>query len=198
MLQNPKLQSGQILLRPLELSDAQSLFRLVGNDSEVWQWLPHVSPSDEIDMKTILKSILLEVEGGSREAYAIVHVATNQVVGSTSFLDIKPNLQRIEIGGTFIAKKYWRTGVNRESKLLMLGESFEVREMERVGFKADNLNLRSQQSLEQLGATREGTLRHHVKRKDGSWRDSVYFSILRSEWPQVKSKLRNGMARNPK
>lgn len=197
-MQNPTIQGGQVLLRPLEMSDAHSLFGSIGSDSEVWEWLPYVVPSEEVDMRNILASILSEVEKGSREAYAIVHIPTDQVIGSTSFLDINQNLQRIEIGGTFIAKKYWRTGVNRESKLLMLSESFEVRGIERAGFKTDNLNLRSQQALTKLGATREGSLRHHVKRKDGSWRDSVYFSILRSEWPQIKSKLSDGIANKPK
>lgn len=182
---------GKLLrLEPLKSSDASDLLLHTGNDAELWKWLPYKSPLLLSDMQEIVAKILADVNSGNREAFAIFATGLNQVIGVTCFLDLRPEQSGIEVGSTFIGRKFWRTSVNSEAKLLMLTEAFEVRDSERVTLKTDNLNLRSQEAIERLGAQREGVLRHHVKRLDGSWRDSVYYSILKSEWPGIKARLK--------
>jgi RimJ/RimL family protein N-acetyltransferase len=95
----------------------------------------------------------------------------------------------VEIGSTWLSRSRWRTGCNTEAKLLLLTHAFETLELERVAFRTDLLNERSQRAIERLGASKEGIHRHEMRRRDGSWRDSVHYSILRSEWPNAKGRL---------
>lgn len=178
-----------IQLRSLENSDVPSLFTALCDKPEVWSWSPYSIPNSENQMKEIVGKILDDVLAGTREAFAIFIKSTGEVVGTTSFLNVGLDDSSIEIGGTLISSNYWRTGINRQAKALMLSESFEFRNLERVYFKTDILNLRSIEALNRLGAIEEGVLRHERKRKDGSWRDSVYFSILSSEWPGIRDRL---------
>jgi RimJ/RimL family protein N-acetyltransferase len=183
------MNTSTLKLIPLKFADSPALFQHAGNDSELWRWLPYKDPHQPLEMENIVKKILAEVDLGNREAFAIVPNDLNQAIGVTCFLNAHPQNIEIEIGGTFIGRKFWRTRVNTEVKLLMLTEAFEVRKVERVTFKTDNMNTGSQEAIERLGAQKEGILRHQVKRIDGSWRDSVYYSILSSEWPSVKARL---------
>lgn len=178
-----------IQLRSLENSDVSNLFAALRDKPEVWSWSPYSIPNSENQMKEIVGKILDDVLAGTREAFAICIKSTGEVLGTTSFLNAGLDDSSIEIGGTLISSDYWRKGINRQAKALMLSESFDSRSLERVYFKTDILNLRSREALSRLGAIEEGVLRHERKRKDGSWRDSVYFSILSSEWPGIRDRL---------
>ena len=117
-----------------------------------------------------------------------------ECIGSTSYLDQVPVHRRVEIGWTFYGQAFWRSAVNTECKLLLMTEAFEVRGYDRLCLKTDTRNERSQRAIERLGATHEGVLRHLVIRKDGTPRDSVFYSVLADEWPAVKAKLEKALA----
>jgi RimJ/RimL family protein N-acetyltransferase len=128
-------------------------------------------------------------------AWATVDTATGRAVGSSRFGDIAPEHGRVEIGWTWIAPSHQRSATNTEAKLLQLTYAFEELGAGRVALKTDGRNLRSQAAIERLGAQREGTLRKHMRMADGFIRDTVYFSILAEEWPVVKARLEERLAR---
>jgi len=113
------------------------------------------------------------------------------VVGSTSYWDFDADNAHVEIGSTWISRTAWGTGINAEAKLLLMEHAFETLALERVAFRTDIRNERSQRAIERLGASKEGVHRHEMRRRDGSWRDSVHYSILLSEWPDAKDRLRD-------
>jgi RimJ/RimL family protein N-acetyltransferase len=128
-------------------------------------------------------------------AWATVDAATGRAIGSTRFGDIAPEHGRVEIGWTWIAPSHQRSAANTEAKLLQLGYAFDELGATRVALKTDGRNLRSQAAIERLGAVREGVLRRHLRLPDGFIRDTVYFSILAEEWPAVKARLEERLAR---
>jgi RimJ/RimL family protein N-acetyltransferase len=127
---------------------------------------------------------------GSDVPFAVISLPSGRAVGCTRYMDIQPQDLALEIGGTWYGKSYQRTAVNTEAKYLLLRHAFETAGAHRVQFKTDEHNLRSQTAIVRLGAVREGVLREHMLRPDGSFRSSVYYSILAAEWPAVKARLR--------
>jgi RimJ/RimL family protein N-acetyltransferase len=182
-----------VRLEPLAYEHTDDLFNHCGNDEEVWRWLSQNNPTTRDAMHQIITRALIERDAGEREPFAVISLATNEVVGATSFLDQVPEDRRVEIGWTFFGRDSWRSAVNTETKLLLMTEAFEVRNYDRVALKTDLKNERSQVAITRLGAKREGVLRHLVIRKDGSPRDSVFFSVLADEWPEVKSRLESAL-----
>lgn len=193
------MESEHLILEPLTAARIPELYDAIGSDPEIYQWLPFKRPQSLPEFTQVLQGFVNDSAAGIRVAHAVILKESNQAIGTTSFLDLNPTHNSIEIGSTFYAKEFWRSFVNTESKFLMLSEAFEVRGVERVTLKTDSLNQRSRNAIERLGATYEGTLRHHMRRPDGSWRDSAYFSILKEEWPQAKEslleKLRQGQSK---
>jgi len=183
------MDSLHITLEPLTEERIPELFASIGTDPEIYKWLPFARPQNLNEFESIFQNFIDETRSGKRVAHAVILKSGNRAIGTTSFLDLNPAHRSIEVGSTFYAKEYWRTFVNTEAKLLMLTEAFEVRAVERVTLKTDSQNERSRAAILRLGATFEGVLRHHMLRPDGTWRDSAYFSILRDEWPLVKSGL---------
>jgi len=158
-------------------------------DDEVWAWLPWHRPRTAEDVRAILAE--------ARRAmipFAQVEVASGRPVGWTTYLDVQPANRGVEVGGTWIGKPWWRTAINTEAKLLMLGHAFEDCGAHRVQLKTDIRNIRSQEAIARLGAVREGVLRHQMVRKDGTLRDTVMFSVLAEEWPAVRDHLRARLA----
>lgn len=145
------------------------------------------------DMSTIVNRYLNDFKLGTREPYAVVHLETQRTIGTTSFMDISRHDRTLEIGSTIYAREFWRTAVNTETKLLLLTEAFEGQDFLRVTLKTDGDNKRSQAAITRIGAKYEGTLRSHKMRADGTSRDSMYYSILSTEWPQVKSTLQKAL-----
>ena len=148
-------------------------------------WEPPTSLAETLALVREAKEAMAR---GQSIVYAQVWNATGRAIGSTRLLDVRPADRQVEIGATFLGRDYWRTPANTESKLLFLEHCFERLGCVRVALKTDARNLRSQQAIERLGAVREGTLRRHMNVK-GFQRDTVYFSILDSEWPAVKRRL---------
>jgi N-acetyltransferase len=128
--------------------------------------------------------------GGDRFTFAIVDKASGDVIGSTRFADIQPQHRKLEIGWTFLAKRFWRTYVNTECKYLLLEYAFERWNAQRVQFKAEAINTRSRDAIERIGATYEGTLRSfRIKPETGEIRNTSFYSIIAPEWPAVKERL---------
>jgi len=190
------MESAHLRLEVLEERHISEICSEIGLDQEVFRWLNFAPPTSLEDLAKVLRGYIAETKEGDRVAHAVIVKSSGLAVGTTSFIDLNPQHNSVEVGSTFYAKKYWRSFVNTECKILMLTEAFEDRGVERVTIKTNALNERSRTAILRLGATFEGVLRHHMKRADGSWRDSAYFSILRSEWPQVKEGLNAKLAAN--
>ena len=183
------MESAHLTLELLNASRIPEIFEAIGTEPDVYRWLPFARPENLEGFTKVLNTFIEETSSGKRVAHSVILKSTGKAIGTTSFLDLNPTHNSLEIGSTFYSKDYWRTFVNTECKLIMLTEAFEVRSVERVTLKTDSLNQRSRDAISRLGANFEGLLRHHMKRPDGSWRDSAYFSILQSEWPSVQADL---------
>jgi len=185
------MESEHLKLEVLTSGRIPELFAALGTDPDIYRWLPFAAPTLLDDLATVLNGFIRDTNSGLRIAYAVVLKSSGLAIGTTSFLDLNPTQKSLEIGSTFYAKEHWRSFVNTECKILMLTEAFEVRQAERVTLKTDSMNERSRAAILRLGATFEGILRHHMLRPDGTWRDSAYFSILKSEWPTIEEHLAN-------
>ena len=192
----PSMESLHLKVKVLTPERIPQIFAALGTDPEIYRWLPFPSPKNEAELTQVLNRFIADTSTGLRIAYAVILKSTNLAIGTTSFLDLNPTHNSLEVGSTFYAREYWRSFVNTECKLVMLTEAFEVHKIERLTIKTDSINERSKAAILRLGATFEGTLRHHMRRPDGTWRDSAYYSILRSEWPTVKSHLTNKLNMN--
>lgn len=181
------LEGRSVRLEPLTASHHAGLCE-VGLDPELWRLIPYrVSTADE--MRDYIESALAAQAAGTAIPFATVERASGRVVGSTRFMNIDAAHRRVEIGATWIAKPWQRTAINTEAKYLMLRHAFETLGCIRVELKTDALNLRSRQAILRIGAREEGALRQHMVTWSGRLRDSVYFSILDSEWAGVKASL---------
>ncbi|WP_328901039.1 GNAT family N-acetyltransferase [Streptomyces sp. NBC_00441] len=180
------LTGRHVRVEPLAPAHLDDLFAAGGDDDEVWRWLGGPVPRTREDMEAALAAMLANA---SYVPFAVVHLATGRAIGWTSFLDVDAAHERLEIGSTWYGRAYWRSAVNTETKLLLLTHAFEDLGMGRVQLKTDHLNERSQKAIARLGARHEGVLRRHRRRPDGSWRDTVYFSLLADEWPEAKARL---------
>jgi RimJ/RimL family protein N-acetyltransferase len=189
------LTGSALRLVPLRLSDVGDFLAALGGPdeaAEVVRYLNYYPPADLEQTRTIILAALGDPD---RIPYAQRLVRTGELVGTTSFYEINEPLRSLAIGHTWIGRRFWRSGVNRESKLIMLSRAFDELGAERVVWHTDVRNERSQQAIARLGATREGVLRHHRIRRDGTWRDTVQFSMLSAEWPDVKDRLTAGILR---
>jgi len=188
------LVGNVVRLEPLAAHHSAELFAVLGNDIEAWRWLLNKTPTSVDELAVIVENHLQDYAAGTREPYAVILLASERVIGTTSFMDISNSDRAVEIGSTIYAKEFWRTAVNTECKFLLLTEAFEVRDYLRVALKTDFENKRSQAAITRIGGIYEGTLRSHKIRPDGSSRDTVYFSILKNEWPAVKARLQEALA----
>jgi RimJ/RimL family protein N-acetyltransferase len=189
------LEGSAVRLEPIRREHAE-IFWEVSKDSldEIFQWIPYRMKTRE-DFQRLVEKIFEEQERGESVAFATVDRRSGQVIGSTRFMNIDRANRRVEIGSTWIIPARQRTGVNTEAKFLMLRQAFEVWKCFRVELKTDALNQRSRNAILRIGAKEEGTLRRHVLTWTGRVRDSVYFSILDSEWPSVKTTLEQKLSR---
>jgi RimJ/RimL family protein N-acetyltransferase len=181
------LEGRHVRLEPLTQAHHAALCA-VGLDPELWELIPSRVTTPE-DMAAYIQTALDAQASGSALPFATVHAPSGQVIGSTRYMNIDQANRRLEIGATWIAVPWRRTAVNTEAKYLMLRYAFETLGCVRVELKTDALNQRSRNAIRRIGATEEGTLRRHVITWSGRFRDTVYFSILDSEWPRVKQDL---------
>ncbi len=178
-----------LVLTPIHPDDAPGLLSALGTPGDAAEVLQHLRWAAPADVDQARRAIEEMIGAPDRIAYAQRLRTSGEFVGTTSFYEITPPTRAIAIGHTWIGRRHWRTGVNTESKLLMLTRAFQGLGAERVVWHTDIRNLRSQRAIERLGAQREGILRHHRIRLDGSWRDTVQYSMLADEWPAVRDRL---------
>ena len=181
------LEGRGVRLEPLETSHRDAL-AAVAADVELWKLWFTMIPEPENTAKYI-DAALDGQKAGHMLAWVVRETASNTIVGTTRYHDIVPAIDRVEIGYTWYGKSWQRTHVNTACKLMLMTHAFESLKCAVVGLRTDNFNYASQKAIAALGAKCDGVIRHHAARKDGSVRDSVMFSILAAEWPDVKRHL---------
>lgn len=184
-----RLAGEHVILEPLDMSHVEELFAAIA-DPDVYRWLPRTAPTTVDEMAGEVQEALRAYEQGLRIPLVQRDARTGEVVGSTSYYTPEPVNRAIAIGYTMLSPRVWRTGVNTEAKLLMLAHAFDTLGAVRVEWHTDLNNERSQRAIERLGATREGILRRHKLRANGTWRDTVLYSMTDAEWATAQSVLR--------
>jgi RimJ/RimL family protein N-acetyltransferase len=187
-LESVELVGDRVSIEPLSVEHAPGLLTAADTE-EVFAWLPYPPPADLDQARAWIGDALADRKANRRLPLAILATDDDSMIGSTSYWDFDAGNAHVEIGSTWLSRSRWGTGCNAEAKLLLLTHALETLELERVAFRTDILNERSQRAIERLGAVKEGVHRHEMRRRDGSWRDSVHYSILRSEWPNAKGRL---------
>lgn len=187
------LEGERVRLEPM-LSGHLDALTAAGGFEELWRLTTTRAVSRD-EMSVYMKSAFADQSAGSALPFVTVDKASGRVVGSTRFGNIDTSNRRAEIGWTWITPEFQRTYVNSEAKYLMLRHAFDGWECVRVELKTDVLNLRSRAAMERIGATEEGVLRKHVLTQGGRYRDSIYFSILDTEWPAVRERLQSFLGR---
>jgi len=188
------LEGSAVRLEPIRCEHAE-LFWDVAKDNleDIFRWIPYSMKSPE-DFRRLIDKAFTEQQRGESVVFATVERKSGRAIGSTRFMNIDRTNRKVEIGSTWISPAWQRTAVNTEAKYLMLRHAFEEWGCFRVELKTDALNEKSRNAILRIGAKEEGTLRRHVITWTGRVRDSVYFSILDSEWPDVKGRLEARMS----
>ncbi len=194
MIVSPCTLAGlHVRLEPLELSHAEELLE-VALEPELWSFTTRRVDSPET-MHSYLETAMAERDAGVSLPFITREATSGRAIGSTRFLNISRHDRRVEIGWTWIGKRWQRTAANTEAKYLMLRHAFETWECVRVELKTSTLNEKSRAAIRRIGGVEEGIFRRHTRNADGTWRDTVYFSILDREWPDVKQRLEERLAR---
>ena len=178
------LENEVVMLKPVTLDDVVG-FGEAANHPDIWRFLSTELLTEEA-VRGFIEKAIRNYETGSDYMFAIINKASGKIVGSTSFMDISHEHKRLEIGWTWHNPSVWQTAINTNCKYLLLKFCFEEWDMHRVQIKTDHENYRSQRAIERLGAVKEGVLRNHMIRKDGTQRHTVMYSITREEWPSIK------------
>jgi N-acetyltransferase len=188
------LGRDRIRMEPLALAHEDGL-KAAAADGRLWElWYTSV-PSPE-ETREYIETALAGQQAGHMLPWAVRDLETDTIVGSTRYHDIVAVIDRVEIGWTWYGRSSQRSHVNTTCKLLLLGHAFDTLGCKVVGLRTDNFNFASQRAIEELGAHKDGVIRHHLPRRDGSVRDSVVYSILASEWPDVKKHLELRLVRH--
>jgi RimJ/RimL family protein N-acetyltransferase len=185
------LEFNGVRLEPLTLEHVDGL-RLAALDGELWNL--RVTSVPEPHRTQAYVHAALEMQ--DRLPFAVIDSSSGVVLGTTSYHDILPNIDRVEIGYTWYARSVQRSHVNTSCKLLLLSHAFDTLGCAVVGFRTDNFNYASQKAIERLGAKKDGVIRHHGARRDGTVRDTVMYSIVRGEWHEIKSHLHYQLTRH--
>jgi RimJ/RimL family protein N-acetyltransferase len=182
-----ELSCGPVRLVPLALAHEPGL-RAAAADGELWN-LRVTSVPEPDNTRAYIELALSGQAAGHRLPFAVLDAASGEVLGCTSYHDIVPAIARLEIGWTWYARRVQRSAVNSSAKLALMQHAFETLGAQLVGWRTDNFNHASQRAIERLGARRDGVLRHHALRRDGTVRDTVMYSLTAGEWPEVKAQL---------
>jgi len=180
------LENNFVLLRPITKSDIDNLLPIATDDKDLLQFSPAAIYTPEL-LETYIDTAILNRINKNRYTFIVFDKTKNAYAGSTSFLNISDADDRLEIGATWYGKKFQRTGLNRNCKYLLLEFAFDHLNAERVEFKTDERNITSRAAIEKIGGQLEGILRRHTLLYDGHRRNTVYYSILKNEWQQMKS-----------
>jgi N-acetyltransferase len=187
------LQSGGVRLEPLTRDHATGL-EAAARDGELWNLRVTSVPAPG-ETADYIETALKGRDKGHMLPFAVIDTASGRVIGSTRYHDIVLPVERVEIGYTWYGKSWQRTHVNTTCKLLLMTHAFETLGAHLVGWRTDNYNFASQRAIERLGAKKDGVLRHHNPRRDGTIRDTVMYSLLVGEWPEVKAHLQYQLTR---
>ncbi|MBB6144224.1 RimJ/RimL family protein N-acetyltransferase [Silvibacterium bohemicum] len=187
------LEGQHVVLEPMRMEHLDEL-AAVGLEPSIWKWMP-MRVESRADLQRWMEQALKQAAQGWALPFVTRAVADKRVVGSTRYMDIDARNRGLEIGGTWLAPAWRRTGINVEAKYLLMQHAFEELGAIRVALKTHHENLQSQTAIAALGAKQEGIFRNHMIMPDGSFRHSVWFSVTAEEWPGVKARLRERMAR---
>jgi RimJ/RimL family protein N-acetyltransferase len=194
IVQPVNLEGFGVRLEPLTYEHHDDLEAAVA-DGKLWElWFTAVPEPGQTE--AYIRKALADQQEGHRLPWAVRELTTGRVIGSTSYHDIVPAIDRVEIGYTWYAERWQRSHVNTACKLLLLGHAFDTLGCKVVGLRTDIFNLASQRAIEALGAKKDGVVRHHAPRRDGTARDTVFYSILAGEWPDVNRHLELRLARH--
>jgi RimJ/RimL family protein N-acetyltransferase len=193
------LTGTRVTLVPLQPEHAEgyaAALRSDGGAEQVYRWLARASVpvTAELAHAEILDALAARARG-ERFPFAQLDAATGAVMGTTSYYEVQPGLRSLAIGYTWLGMRWWRTGHNTESKLLLLNHAFDVLAAARVVWHTDVLNERSRAAIQRLGATAEGVLRKHRIRADGTWRDTAQYSMTDEDWPAARDRLQASLRR---
>lgn len=189
------LTGKYVRLEPLTLEHTEALAQ-IGVGCDFWDFMVYGKMESVEDMHNWVKSILARAERGTDLPFVAIHLASGRVAGATRYLNIMTHDRWLEVGGTWYGLEFQRTALNTECKYLLLQHAFETLGAVRVQLKTDSRNMRSQHAIERIGAQKEGVLRNHMILPNGYIRDSVFYSILDSEWLNVKKRLEEMMAKH--
>jgi RimJ/RimL family protein N-acetyltransferase len=187
------IEGSIVRLEPLSLDHVPALAE-VALDPSIWRWTL-ARPTTEAELREWAEATIAGREAGTELPFATIDRASGRPIGSSRYMNIVLEHRRLEIGWTWVAKAFQRTGVNREAKLLMLRHAFDTLGCRRVEFKTDALNEPSRTALLGIGARFEGIFRNHMVMPEGRMRDSAYYSVIDSEWPDVRAALEAGLRR---
>lgn len=183
--ETPSLVGDHVRLEPLKPHHAEGLLA-ASDDDEVFTWQLFHRPTTLAKAERLIE---LYCSRSNTLAWAQVDQASGEVAGLTTYYDIDPDRRTVAIGATWLGRRFWRTGINTEAKLLLLRRAFDELGCARVVWHVDIKNERSQAAVERIGGVREGVLRKHIIRRDGSWRDTVLYSMIDDEWPAARDAL---------
>jgi len=195
-VQPTTLEAHGLRLEPLALSHEAGL-RAAAADGALWTLRVTSVPEPETTGAYIETALRMQAQG-TRLPFAVVDVASGQVLGSTSYHDILPEVHRLEIGYTWYAQRVQRSHVNTCCKLMLMAHAFDTLGCQVVGWRTDNFNFASQRAIERLGARKDGVIRGHALRRDGTIRDTVMYSLRAGEWPESRAQLLDRLARYAK
>jgi len=182
------LQGKHVRLEPMTEAHIPGLAE-IGVGQSFWDFMLYGNMNTEEDMRGWVRDILSRAEQGTDLPFVAIHLESGRVAGATRYLNIMPKDRGLEVGGTWYGTDFQRTAVNTECKYLLLQHAFETLGCIRVQIKTDSRNVRSQTAIERIGAVKEGVLRNHMILPDGRYRHSVFYSILDTEWGEVKKRL---------
>ncbi|SDS55726.1 GNAT family N-acetyltransferase [Actinopolymorpha singaporensis] len=186
--ETPVLSGDHVRLEPMSLAHAEGL--AAAADDQVFEHLRiRQVPRTREEGEAFVRAVLAQRDRRVLLPWTQVDAVTGEVAGTTSYYEVDPDLRTVAIGHTWLGRRWWRTGVNTEAKLLLLRRAFDDLGAVRVVWHTDLRNERSQAAIARLGAQREGVLRKHRLRRDGSWRDTVQFAMTDDDWPQVRDRL---------
>lgn len=188
------LQGKYVRLEPMSKTHIPGLAE-IGVGQNFWDFMLYGNMNSVDDMRNWVVDILSRAGKGTDLPFAVIHLTSGRVAGATRYLNIMPKDRGLEIGGTWYGAEFQRTPVNTECKYLLLRHAFETLGCIRVQLKTDSRNERSQKAIERIGAVKEGVLRNHMILPDGRYRHSVFYSILDTEWPGVRNRLEEMLAR---
>lgn len=182
-----QLYGDAVVLRPMTKNDVDGIYACC-QDERIWTHMLDTLKTKE-DVQTYIEQALVNRETGTEYPFVIVLRATNEIIGSTRFSDIATAHKRLEIGHTWLHPSFWRTNINTECKYLLLSYCFSQLQFQRVQLKTGHENSQSQKAIERIGAKKEGVLRNHMIRPNGTVRHTVMYSVIEEDWPEVKQRI---------